>query len=348
MLHDLGFKLFGPIIGSFIYEVTQKIIKKKKNILLFHREGYFFYKLLDNHFKRCGYFNYIQYLKELKVSRAFLFKLLLSDPKELPLCLEHPYKGSLLSFLKNRFALTESDCSLLKYNFMDTTVNLPEDKEFFIEIIYEITKPLHKDIEIKKNIYYDYINILLNKEKTVSCLDIGFSGTIQKILSRLYNFHTNGYYMYLSKDFIPEKKDSFSYNAEGILSNVSKHGEGNPLIDYSLVLECLLTSYNGQLLDIYYDKNIHFIYKKQENTQKYFYYLSPIIDGVDFFIEKMYENNISGNELIQILDIKKLYEIYLKYNNSPEMIFLKKFIEIDDSISGNNIINPFNFINGIH
>lgn len=62
----------------------------------------------------------------------------------------------------------------------------------------------------------------------------------------------------------------------------------------------------------------------------------------------MYENNISGNELIQILDIKKLYEIYLKYNNSPEMIFLKKFIEIDDSISGNNIINPFNFINGIH
>jgi hypothetical protein len=347
-LRELGYKLLGPTVAPFVTEIAKKLNESRRPTLFLMREGFHFHRLFDAQFEREGFHEGRSRLKKVNVSRAFLFSLCLDKVEFVKLALTHQYEGTFENLLQQRFLITGDRFEKIRASCPKLTVSLPRDNSLLPVLIVELTAPLHEAVRIKRDIYGKYLTSLLSGYSEFNCVDIGFSGTIQILISRLFNLKSHGYYMYLSKKFKEYSSEACSYSAEGHWISDSTHGNGNPLVDFSLVAEGIFTSPEGQLRDIKLQhERIVFQYAKHTKVQDYFFYTYPIIEGIDDMIRAMHEQNIESKEIHNTLDVSKTYELILRHDFSHEMIFLRNFLEVDDSISGLGILKPFNFLPGL-
>lgn len=337
-LINFGYSFYGPIFSVFFKFLNSYVVDNNINKLYFlAREGYFLKHIYDELSKK-GIMKEID-TEYLLVSRAFLFRLLLLKNEDLSFALQSNFRGTLEYLLKYRFALSENEIKEIGFtdNELSLHVSLPDtDKEIENLLKLKISKINIKNVEASFHAYSSYLNeIGFLKEENPIVVDLGYAGTIQKLLSSLYSKDISGIYFINSNKSkeINVGRNKCSFNScfkQGV-----SFGDGYPLLEKSLVLEGLLTSPQGQLRNILRvngkTKSIHGI---DTISQKKFHYLTAIVKGAMDFIIEMHESGIDSRNYLY--EIEKLFDVGTNQLNKD----LLSLIELDDYVSGFNVINP--------
>ena len=342
VLGDFGFEFLGPICSEYFHALND-VLKKypKAHILFLAREGYFFSSV----YSKLGAKDLIAQnsFDYFLASRTFLFRICIADPSTWQYSLKHNFEGTLDRLLVARFGFTHNVAlEIFTEDELAQKYSLPDDFDEITTLFSTKLLALSCAVAKSRSSYFDYIRSLsLPRDKKLILVDIGYSGTIQKLLTHLLGQHTHGLY------FITTKAGEYDVNGkqatmEFVFKDRVKMGEGYQMLDKSLFLESLLTSPNGQFVDI--EKSVlpgpeTFVnyYGRQSYTQANFAELEMIFEGASDAIV----SNLKHGIRFTVEEIERLYE---QYTASSKFIpsAVRPLFDVDDAISGNGNVNPLN------
>lgn len=338
-LQQLGATLVAPVI-TFFNEKLIKEINVQEPIFFLAREGYWFSR---SYCEYCRANEYVDNSQYMLVSRAFLFKIGLTEPKTFPLSLNFKFEGSLYELMRSRFML--SDISL-KQIFTDKqqqqVIKLPEDLNKVSTLLTQKQAKLKPVIEPSSIAYQQYLtSIGFFKVDTVNLVDLGYSGTIQTLLTILFKKNTKGHYLIASKpgeQIIEGQKVSMvGYLKEGV-----KMGGGYIPLDRSMFLESLLTAPVGQFQDIRLsplpEKTFDIYYGRKVTSQHQFHLLEQVCQGA---IKQM-NQYVNGGVSFSEDEVETLYTTFVtKKGMLPKHSW--PLFTIDDDIASEGTVNGLDF-----
>ncbi|TPV55117.1 HAD family hydrolase [Aestuariibacter sp. GS-14] len=335
-LKHFGFNFCGPIVYSYIKKVSEYLDENPKQVYCLAREGYLLKAALQAYLPdlQCHY---------LLVSRTFLFRILLSDEQSWPYSLGHAFEGELLKFFVSRFGFThEQAVSFLKDNEIKQTVSLPEDASKIEDIFRRESSAIESIIKDSRSLYLSYLSDIGLTSQTLNnalLLDVGYSGTIQKLLSILLSSHSHGMY-FITTDSDNSKAGNYTARLNYVFKDKVKMGNGYTLLDRSMFLESLFTSPDGQFLDLLVSHDGSYIpcYGKRNYTQHHFDKLNLVFQGVLDAIKHYRSNNID----FSVDEIESLYALYVSKRHLLPSVSWPLF-EFDDAISGFGNVNSLQF-----
>ena len=346
-LKQLGYMAFGPILAPFIMRVSQRAAETGRDQVFLSREGYFLRRITQDYYLGRYRDRVPPRFLELKVSRGLMCRLCLPRADLLPLAIKHSYTGTIGSFLKNRFNIIGDKFESVR-SVMDVPITLPKDRSIVIEVITHLLddKRLSAELNETKQVYDEYLRNLIGNDE-FDCVDLGYTGSIQTVLSAIYGYNTHGLYMLLNKEAFLHASRDLPITAEGIYSESAYFGSGSVLIDASLILEGLLTAPHGPVIDVQRDTRTQltrFVYGHETRSQESFQTLVAITDGVIEFLNDATKRGLSDKDITEMIDLEKHYELQLKFNRNKAMLHFIDIIEIEDSISVFERLSPFSFL----
>lgn len=291
-LDKLTYSFYSPILEKLLKEVSQA---KTDELLFLAREGYNLESLYVDYCK-------INKLAEIKhmyflSSRKSVMGTNFTDEKSLLKILDTEYIGNLVSFFYRRF-----DMKIRETNF---DFKLPADKEMVKPYLLKYKKQIIKKSEENKIAYTKYIedNIKNYRNKNLTIIDLGYSGTIQYELSKMLGREFNGIYATNSNSV---KRYSKHSNLKFVF-DINENKEYEKIYSYSLLLEFFLSAPYGQLqyFNIKNGKSIP-VYNDEimdENKKKILKSMYKIV--IEYFkdvsyINKYVEFNPNKNNIIRI------------------------------------------------
>ena len=340
-LEEFGYNFLGPILACYILEINRKIklLSQGEDVKVFHlaREGYAFEKafnIVNSNNIPSSYLN---------VSRTFLFRITSDMELSWQFSVKHDFEGTLEEFLHARFAFSKEQISLfLTEEKAKVPVKLPEDYESVCEVL-KINKPkISKIIGPTRQTYLEYLQSLgfTDSDSTPLVLDVGYSGTIQKLLTLLVEKDTRGIYMITTSSQQKSVGTNVAY-IDHVFKTDVRMGSGYTMLDRSMFLEALLTAPNGQFVDIFKDVNsgsFHFCYGKRTYTQEHFYDLDIVLKGALSCVEHCLESNITYS----VKELEQVFSAYVTQRNLLPKASWPLFV-LDDAISGQGNLNPLTF-----
>ena len=335
-LKQFGYNFCGPVVYRYIKEVSEFLDTNPKKVFCLAREGYLFKQAIE------AYMPGIE-ATYLLASRTFLFRILIADPTSWQFSLGHAFEGKLESFFVSRFGFSQEQVKLfLKDNEPDRDISLPSDREVVESILQRELNVVSKIVAGSRDNYLRYLTdngLTQDTLEDALLLDVGYSGTIQKLLSILLNSNSHGYY------FITTDSDNTSVNGLTskqyyVFKDKVKMGEGYIMLDRSMFLESLFTSPDGQFIDILESANGDFIpcYGKRNYTQHNFVKLNLVFEGILEAIRHFKEQNIN----FSVEEIESLYSLYVSSRHLLPSAAWPLF-EFDDAISGYGNVNSLQF-----
>lgn len=224
--------------------------------------------------------------KYFPISRRLAIGALQSKNIDIDLILKgSPFRGILEDFLRSRIGYQIDPDN--KYAYLQIDTSIEDDKNIIKNILLDLSadiKENSKAVFERLDMYRTYAS--LNK-KNISVVDIGYSGTIQLALSKLFP-QTNmaGFYMVTSPEAAQIRK--YGGVAYGFFSeeDISKD---SVVKNYSLFLEALLTANHGQVIDFRktVDNKIIPIFGEKGTSQHNFSILNQISSGVERYIKDL-------------------------------------------------------------
>lgn len=340
-LKRFGAAFLGPIFSAFFHKLRQELKNNTeiRELFFLSREGYF----LELAFKRILQNPEEQNLRTsyLICSRTLLFKLSLLDPDNREGTLEHHYFGKMVDFLKSRYAFTDLELSEIRLSsktyreIEKIEIDFQRNKHLILLVLQEAHNVISKMVKPKYDAYVKYLNELgFLKYKDAHIVDIGFSGTIQRLLHKIQKQNITGHY------FLTTKKANSSAGLvfKGhILGDISPGTE--PLLDRSLYMEAILTAPYGQTVDVGEDKGkVFFCFGNKTTAQHRFRDLRMIVEGAIDYSSLA----VNSNLVMTTRELSNYYSVFVSQkNNFPESICA--LFNIDDKISGFETINPIDF-----
>lgn len=342
VLSDFGFEFLGPICSEYFHHLNE-VLKRNPDahILFLAREGYFFSnvyaRLVSNDLIAQNTHDY------LLASRTFLFRICIADPSTWEFSLKHNFEGTLDRLLVARFGFTHHVAlEIFNEDELAQTYSLPDDYEAITTLFSMKLAALSSAVAKSRSSYFDYVRSLsLPRNKKLILVDVGYSGTIQKLLTHLLGQHTHGLY------FITTKSGEYEMSGkkatmECVFKDGVKMGEGYYMLDKSLFLESLLTSPNGQFVDI--EKSVlpgeeRFVefYGRHSYTQANFAELEMVFEGASKAVMNFAKQGIR----FTVEEIETLYEQYTRSSKFIPSV-VRPLFDVDDAISGNGNVNPLN------
>ena len=341
-LRKLGAALLGPIIASYFKNLSSYLEKNKdvKRLHFLAREGF----VLQHINSRLQKLNLIKTVDTtyLLCSRTLLFKLCLGSPELWDAVLDHHYTGSIRKLLSDRFHLANDEIKILCgakgfHTDLDREdLVLPRDSEIVKDFFDTRKIELVSMIQPKTKAYLNYLNkIGFGKRPTEHVVDIGYAGTIQKILTSLTDKRTIGHYFITTTKAIDGPTSGFIGH---LLSN-QEFGLGVPILDRSLFIESMLTAPHGQVVDITETSGTtEFTFGKKTVAQIKYFKLFEIIEGATTYAIRALQNKTT-------MTPDELNSYYGKFVSTPYIFpqSARELFEIDDSISGLGTLNPIDF-----
>lgn len=338
-LYDFGYNFLGPILSRYVSGVSEKLSQLPKNAKVFHlaREGYAIEKAFDRVNEDnipCGYLN---------VSRVFLFKIMADIEASWPLSVKHGFSGTLAQFLHARFAFTQQEIdTLVSVEQQDKTLVLPDDLNNVCSTLKACQQKISELVKPTRDVYLRYLDTLgfTHHDVTPVVLDVGYSGTIQKLLTLLVKKDVHGIYMITTKTGSVTVGENTAH-IEHVFKTAVKMGGGYTLLDRSMFLEALLTAPNGQFVDIIEDDNtgdFHFCYGKRTYTQENFSDLDTVLSGALLCVEHAHKHHIHYSQS----DIETLFTAHVTQRNLLPRATWPLFV-FDDAISGEGDVHPISF-----
>lgn len=347
-LRALGHRLFGPVCAPAVMWIAETVSRRPDRPVLFlSREGYHLRRLVAESLRLLRL--PAPPLEYLVVSRTLVFRLLLAMEDEWRLGLVAHYQGTLESLMRERFGLNADEIAELDLPSLPSKVNLPDERDqaMVAEVLASRRAVLQPTFLPRLDAYRAYVD-RLSRGAAFTVVDIGYSGTIQRGLSALLPHELDGLYFFLLGDAAGTASPIV---ASAFWKGRGGFGSGDPLIDLSLVLESVLTSPDGQVVDLDpHGRGLRadsFVYREGTQVQKLFQITHALMDGVQDFIRDMADGGVSPQSLPDLIDVGAAYQSLLRLDQSDEMKFLRQFCEVDDAISGFGVINPFSFLAGL-
>lgn len=340
-LKEFGYNFLGPICSEFFHHLNEHVQEHQVNLIGFlAREGFLFEKI----YSRLSELNLIADVKREYVlaSRSYLFRISIGDPFTWKWSLGHGFEGNLQKLLISRFGFTyEQVAALFSEKELLTEWDLPSQVTELENMLQPHLSELQDSVKLSRQTYIDYLESLgFTATSNTLLLDVGYSGTIQKLLTRLLKKDTSGLYFITTKSGEYEIEDNIA-SMHYVFKDGVKMGQGYKMLDRSLFLESLLTSPNGQFVDIYKNTvlgNFEFFYSRNAFTQQNIHELECIFDGAIQAVLEMFENGVRYSNS----EIEALYERYTsKRNMLPSATW--PLFDVDDAISGNGNVDPMIF-----
>ena len=346
-LQELGRIFFGPILAPFILHIADEMHTSAQPWIMVSREGYFLGELVRHVYRKKYNDVGITKANNLLTSRRLLYTLCLSDPKFYTHTLWHHFNGTVEHLLKTRFQIDSISSSRLR-GILSLRVELPREAQL---VRYLLTDILLENQEIVANAkaqkaIFERVFREMVPGDFFNCVDLGYSGSLQRMLGALYECESQGFYLLLNKPSFDQGPSRPGSHASGFLSENAVFGSGKFLIDASLVLEGILTAPHGPVNAVFEDSygGVSFEFGETGKTQEKFHLLLGIMDGVKSYLEQALKSGLSSTELRNMIDPEKHYQLQLLYNRSPAMRALISFLDIDDLASGNRFLAPFQFL----
>ena len=336
-LREFGYSYLSPLLSHYFRNVVSTLNDNYIPVCL-AREGYLLKNALHCLQNEVLIKSSVQPLY-LKVSRTLLFKSLLGSDSNCPELYESSFSGTFATFLSGRCGMTASFVkSQLSSQDANKCISLPRDTEIAQRLINKYKKQIIKETSNTKVALLNYFKSLglFDNPETPMFLDLGYSGTIQKLLTRLLDRDTHGIYVISSCPGSFPVGDKFAV-MKGTLKENVKLGDGYIPLERSLFLECLLTSPHGQMLDILEIEqgNFEFLYGPAAGAQRFAHSLKELHEGAIQGILDHFRNGIEWSvDEIELLSSVQTTNAWL----IPRLI--QHLFTVDDSTSGNSLINP--------
>ena len=337
-LYEFGQNFLGPICSEYFFHIKEYCEKHQIDYLGFlAREGYLF-QLIYQRLQQASLFPLIS-SGYIYASRSFLFRLGINDETSLDYSLEHGFSGSLRQLLVRRYGLSESQIeSVFNSTQLDQEWVLPEQKQDLKTLLLSQASKLEILIKQTRDDYTLYIETTgLANAKRPLLLDVGYSGTIQKLLCYMLEKDSHGLYFIATKPGEQKIHDN-CVTMSGVFKTNVKMGGGYLMLDRSLFLEGLLTAPQGQFIDIHKQQTSNkfdFSFARKAYAQNNFHELNVIFDGAIDFVAEAFLHNIRYS----ITEIEMLFTQFVtKRNMLPQASW--PMFDVDDAISGNPNVNP--------
>jgi len=315
-------------------------IDESESVFFLAREGYWFSRSYSEYCRVNGLIDNGQYML---VSRAFLFKIGLLHPQTFSYSLNFKFSGSLYELMRTRFMLSDiSIKNLFNKKEYEQPLSLPQDLKKVSAQLVKKQKQLTPVITPSYTAYYQYLtSIGFFESEVVNLVDLGYSGTIQILLTLIFAKNTNGHYLIASnageRKVAEQKVKMTGYLKEGV-----KMGGGYSPLDRSMFLESLLTSPVGQFQDIRLSPLPHntfdYYYGRKVISQHQFHLLEQVCQGA---INQMNRYSLDKVSFTAV-EIESLYIAFVtKKGMLPRSSW--PLFSIDDDIAGEGTVNGLDF-----
>lgn len=336
-LHQFGSVFLGPAFNSYLRAVHNTVSTEETKIpVCLAREGWSIHRLLS---RTVNIFEVpLPQPVYLKVSRTILFKALLGDEIIYSFALKDDFNGSFLSLLMKRFGLTFDEVfQRFSPDVFSTVVSLPSDREKIEGLLHGVEASLRDLVAPTRAALFNYLESegLNQANVTAVMLDLGYSGTIQKLITHLLKKDTEGLYFIASKSGKTDVGNN-SANMSGVFFNDVSWGEDCTMLERSLFFESLMTAPHGQVVDIreMADGHFEFLYGRETSTQHYFQDLKAVIDGGISAAKEGVQNGVKYTPE----EVSALYTVFAK---TPGAIpaAVSHLFNVEDDFSGNGIVD---------
>lgn len=334
-LHEFGAAMLGPMLCKYVEDLRQH--SDSHTPVCLAREGWLIHQLLDS-LQAQQLISLPQQAVYLKVSRTLLFRALLGEAELWPIALKNSYQGTVSSLLQQRFGLQGHEFqAFIPVKILDQAVSLPKDAGKIAGVLHKYSIKLKEQVAETRSAFTAYLDKLgLTHGKPPLFLDVGYSGTIQKLLTLLLKRDTSGLY-FVTIESGTKSVGEFKANIDGTLKNNVKWREGCMLLDRSLFIECLMTAPHGQVIDIRQNQNgsFQFFYGQKAATQTYFQDLQIIHAGAIDAVSHALRHNITYTSD----EIAEMYDVFSQSRHAlPQEVH--HLFSADDEICGNGLVNP--------
>ncbi len=340
-LQSFGYIAGGVMMLSFVQYVIEKIKNQPKGqefekVAFVARDGYIFKEIYDLLKTTQGYQDLppSEYLVLSRRASALGCCYNLDDLKRL---LHLSFGVQQLSeFLMNRFGtdINKIPAKILKkhhFNKKDV-INYATDVGRVSKFIEDISDIILERCAMERAGLTKYFEELNIKPDTKMCLvDIGYSGTIQQNINKLFGSSYAGYYM-LTHEAPRHLMDGTIF--DGWLASYDEQRSANyhPINDYIFFFETLLSSADPSITSYTVDKSGHLIkeyqYAEDENVRVKF--INGTHDGIMAFVKdycKIFNKYTGYINFSQSLAMNVIFKLAQKPLKADAKLFLQLNIE---------------------
>lgn len=335
-LYEFGYGFLGPILNFYIRIIAER--SRTHRPVCLAREGWVLFNALT-HLEDRNLLSFEEKPLYLKVSRTVLFRSQLGNPEIWELALASKFDGTVLDLLLKRFGFQLHEAyALLPQELLNFKVSLPDDARTVSEWFEPHNARMHAYVEPTRSAlltYFDREGLNTGHLKPL-ILDIGYAGTIQKILTRMLDQSTDGLY-FIATDAGNHSVGKKIATMSGAFKENIKWSEGYLMLERSLLLESIMTAPEGQLVDVRIKNNgeLKFFHGRLAAPQNQYQDLQTIFSGAMAAIEEGFRMNV-------IYTIEDIEGVFSAYATTPSAIPKEAFhlFVIDDDFSGNGVISP--------
>lgn len=342
-LYEFGYGFLGPILNYYIRKIAERSATHRPICLA--REGWVLFAALK-HLEDNGLLSFEAKPLYLKVSRTVLFRSQLGNPDIWELAFHSKFEGTVLDLLLKRFGLQLHEAfSLLPQELLGFNVSLPDDHQKLSEWLAPHNARMHSYVEPTRNALRTYFNreALTSSSPKALMLDIGYAGTIQKILTRMFGQSTDGLY-FITTAAGSHLIGQHTATMAGVFKENVKWSEGYLMLERSLLLESIMTAPEGQLVDIRLQKNgeLQFFHGRLATPQRQYQDLQTIFAGAIDAVGDGFKMNLNYS-------VEEIECLFSAYATTPSAIPKEAFhlFNIDDDFSGNGVISSTQLF-GLH
>lgn len=338
-LRHLGSVFLGPTL-SFFNQQLHNDVASNQRLFFLAREGFWLEQSYQRYADAQSRTVDSQYLL---VSRAFLFKVGLLNSATYDISLNFSFEGSLYELMRTRFMLSDvSIRNVFSDKQQQTEFTLPSQLNEVAELFTKKQAQLSPVIAPSFEAYKDYLTSLgFLAQSRSAIVDIGYSGTIQTLLTILFDQPTDGYYLMASK---PGDKVVAGHRItmRGYLKEGKAIGDGYLPLDRSMFFEALLTAPCGQFQDIRKSQlpgtQYNYYYGRKVATQHLFHCVTAVCEGA---LERV-AYNAANNVTLSATEVESLIVAYVsKKGLFPQSSW--PLFSIDDDIASEGTVNGIDF-----
>jgi hypothetical protein len=325
-----GYQYFGPMLLDWYNRMIRaRGARDADTIYCLGREGW----------NLVSFFSAIEGLRArphrryvyLHTSRALLTHLALDEPEIAGVGFSSVYAGSLRHFFEARLGISLELLGLS--GVADQRIHLPRDLDFVSGLFAEKSGPAKALARASREAYGNYLRARsLEGSDRFVLTDLGFRGTSQALLSKLYGLNLTGIYAMLDPKGVPAPLELPEATTVGLFSDDRSFGEGYEPMERSLLLEAFLTAPFGQVVGIRSCvSGDPFLYRPAGRAQANFGIIADCMQGA---LKFAYDHeDLVGSDVPIIADFQLFFEGYTDALRRNLGAF-EPVLELDDSYFG--------------
>lgn len=335
-LKEFGASFLGPSLTVYVREVEKQAAGRLPICLA--REGWLLHQLLS-HLSSEKLIHLEHQPVYLKLSRTLLFRAMLGDPLAYSIALKMEFQGTLLDLMMKRFGLQMHEAfTCLPAEALRFNVTLPDDADTVRGWLEPHDEKLFKQVEPTRQATKDYFEsqCLGLGHPIPLMLDVGYSGSIQKLCTRFLNCDTEGLYFIATKPGNQLCGDNTAL-IKGVFQEGVSWKEDYTMLERSLLLECLMTAPHGQVVDVRMTQSgeYMFFYGREASSQRYYQNLQAVLDGAVEAVADAFRHDITYTKH----EVESMFEVFATRPGAIPKAAWHLFTA-DDDITGHGMVSP--------